>query len=101
VAQAGAAAAEVLALIDAGYMETEPDAAYVIEEACSGCRTCIPLCPFSAVAFMKETGRARINQATCKGCGTCVAACPSGSIRQNLFEDEQIFEEIEGILAYA
>jgi hypothetical protein len=30
-----------------------------------------------------------------------VAACPSGSIRQNLFEDEEIFEEIEGLLTYA
>jgi hypothetical protein len=30
-----------------------------------------------------------------------VAACPSGSIRQNLFEDQEIFEEIEGILTYA
>jgi heterodisulfide reductase subunit A len=37
----------------------------------------------------------------CKGCGACVAACPSGSIYQHLFEDEQIFEEIEGILTYA
>jgi hypothetical protein len=30
-----------------------------------------------------------------------VAACPSGSIRQNLFEDDEIFEEIEGVLTYA
>ena len=44
---------------------------------------------------------ARINQALCKGCGTCVAACPSASIVQNLFEDEEIFEEIEGVLAHA
>jgi heterodisulfide reductase subunit A len=36
----------------------------------------------------------------CKGCGTCVAACPSGSIKQNLFEDEEIFEEIMGVLAH-
>jgi hypothetical protein len=28
-----------------------------------------------------------------------VASCPSGSIVQNLFEDEEIFNEIEGILA--
>ena len=32
VAQAGAAAAEALALIDAGYVETEPNTAYVTEE---------------------------------------------------------------------
>jgi len=28
-----------------------------------------------------------------------VAACPSGSIRQNLFEDEEIFSEIDGLFA--
>jgi heterodisulfide reductase subunit A-like polyferredoxin len=28
-----------------------------------------------------------------------VAACPSGSIVQNLFEDEQIFNEIDGLLS--
>ncbi len=39
--------------------------------------------------------------ALCKGCGACVAACPSGSMRQNLFEDEQVFEEIEGVLIHA
>lgn len=101
VAQAGAAAAEALALIDAGSIETEPNTAYVGEEVCSGCKTCIPLCPYQAITFLEHEKKARINQAVCKGCGTCVAACPSGSIRQHLFEDEQIFEEIEGILTYA
>ena len=41
-----------------------------------------------------------INEALCKGCGTCVASCPSSSIVQRLFEDEEVFAEIEGILAY-
>ena len=98
VAQSGAAAAQALALIDAGFVELEPNTAYVVAEACSGCKTCIPLCPYSAIAFLEEK-KARINEVLCKGCGTCVAACPSGSIRQNLFEDQEIYEEIEGILA--
>jgi heterodisulfide reductase subunit A len=101
VAQAGAAAAEALALIDAGYVEAEPNGAYVIEAACSGCKTCVPLCPYSAIAFLEEEKIARVNPAMCKGCGTCVAACPSGALHQHLFEDQQIFEEIEGILTYA
>jgi len=100
VAQSGAAAAQALALIDAGKVELEPNTAHVLEEACSGCKTCIPLCPYSAISFVEEK-RARINEVLCKGCGTCVAACPSGSIRQNLFEDDEIFEEISGVLAYA
>ena len=101
VAQAGAAAAEALALIDAGVIELEPNTAFVLEEACSGCKTCMPLCPYQAISFSAEKKKAEINEVLCKGCGTCVAACPSGSIVQNLFEDEQVFEEIEGVLAYA
>ncbi len=101
VAQAGAAAAEAMALIDAGFIELEPNTAYIVEENCSGCKTCVPLCPFTAISFLDEKKVAEINEVLCKGCGTCVAACPSGSIHQNLFEDEEIYGEIEGVLAYA
>ncbi|MGA2330021.1 MAG: CoB--CoM heterodisulfide reductase iron-sulfur subunit A family protein [Bryobacteraceae bacterium] len=99
VAQAGAAAAEALALIDAGHVELEPNTAYIVEEDCSGCKTCIPLCPYSAISWKEDVKKAAINEVLCKGCGTCVASCPSGSIGQNLFEDAEIFDEIEGVLA--
>ncbi len=101
VAQAGAAAAEALALIDAKSVELEPYTASILEEECSGCKSCIPLCPYQAITFLDEKKKAYINEVLCKGCGTCVAGCPSGSIKQNFFEDEEIFEEIEGVLSYA
>lgn len=101
VAQAGAAAAEALALIDSKVVELEPNTAYVSEEDCCGCKTCVPLCPYGAISFREEERKAAINEVLCKGCGVCVAACPSGSIRQNLFEDEEIFEEIMGVLSHA
>jgi heterodisulfide reductase subunit A2 len=101
VAQAGAAAAEALALIDKGHVEQEPNTAFIIEEECSGCKSCVPLCPYTAITFDEGKKKAVINEALCKGCGTCVASCPSGSIKQNLFEDEEIFAEIEGVLAQA
>ena len=100
VAQAGAAAAEALALIDAGRVELEPNTAFVQEEFCSGCRTCIPLCPYTAITFDAEKNKASVNGALCKGCGTCVAACPSGALQQNLFTDGQIFREIKGVVSY-
>jgi heterodisulfide reductase subunit A len=99
VAQAGAAAAEALALIDTGYVELEPNTACIREEDCSGCKSCLPLCPYQAISFREDTKKAQINEALCKGCGTCVAACPSGSITQHLFEDAQLFSEIDGLLA--
>ena len=98
VAQAGAAAAQALSLIDAGEVELEPNTAYVVEEDCSGCKSCLAICPYSAISRDEAKQKAVINEALCKGCGTCVATCPSGAIRQNLFEDEQIFSEIRGLL---
>ena len=100
VAQAGAAAAEALRLLDKGYFELEPNTAFIDAEGCSGCKTCIPMCPFSAIYRDPERGVAIVNEALCKGCGTCVAACPSGVARQNLFTDEEIYNEIEGVLQY-
>ena len=89
-----------LALIDAGHIELEPNTAFIREEDCSGCKSCVPLCPYKAISFLEDKKKAWINEALCKGCGTCVAACPSGSIVQNLFEDEEVFSEIQGVLAY-
>ena len=101
VAQAGAAAGEALSLINAGHIELEPNTAYIVEEDCSGCKTCVAMCPYSAIGFDEEKSVARVNEVLCKGCGTCVSVCPSGSARQHMFEDEEIYDEIGGVLAYA
>jgi heterodisulfide reductase subunit A len=97
VAQAGAAAAEALALADLGKVELEPITAVIDDKLCSGCQICVGLCPFTAITYEKDEGHSEINDALCKGCGTCVAACPSGASYQKHFRDEQIFAEIEGI----
>jgi heterodisulfide reductase subunit A len=98
VAQAGAAAAEALALIDAGFVELEPNTAYITEELCCGCQVCVNMCPYKAITFDPEKGKSSINEAICKGCGTCLGACGSGAISQNLFEDEEIYSEIDGLM---
>ncbi len=101
IAQAGAAAAEALALIDAGGIDQEPNTAYIRQEDCSGCKSCLGICPYSAISYDPSTRKATMNSTLCKGCGACVAACPSGSIGQNLFEDQEVLAEIQGVLSYA
>lgn len=99
VAQAGAAAAEAMALIDRGVVELEAYTAGIDAELCSGCQVCVPLCPFSAISYNQEKKVSELREALCKGCGTCVAACPSGAAEQHHFTNGQIMAEIEGLLA--
>ena len=99
VAQAEAAAAEAIALTSKGSILLEPNLASIEEALCSGCQVCIPLCPYNAIELDHEKMVARISDVLCKGCGVCVAACPSGAISQKMFEDDQLLEELEGVLS--
>ena len=101
VAQASAGAAEALALIDQKRVEMEAATAVVIEAACSGCKVCVPLCPYTAISFDDEKTLAEINDVLCKGCGVCVAACPAAAITARHFTDQQILGELEALLADA
>jgi heterodisulfide reductase subunit A len=98
--QAQAAAARAATLLAKPYLEAEPYIAKVDEDLCSGCKTCISLCPYLAIESIKEvkdgieTTHARVNEGLCQGCGTCVAACPSGAIHQRGFRDDQLLAMI-------
>jgi heterodisulfide reductase subunit A len=99
VAHANAAAAEALALMSAGEVTIAPTTAVVDEDLCSGCKTCLDLCPYQAITFISRngTGVAEVNEALCKGCGTCAAACPAAAITARHFSDAQILAQIEGL----
>ncbi len=99
VAQARAAAARILAHIARGKLDVDAVYAEVDEDLCSGCRVCNELCPYTAIEFDTQKGRSHVISALCKACGACVAACPSGAIKARHFTDQQIFAQIEGVLA--
>jgi heterodisulfide reductase subunit A len=101
VAHANAAAAEAMSLMGRGKVIIEPTIAEIDAQLCSGCRICNELCAYSAISYDPVLQVSEVNAALCKGCGTCVAACPSGAAQARHYNDQQIFAEIEGILAYA
>jgi len=77
----------------------EPITSWIDPDRCSACKTCIASCPYAAIEFDEEKNASVVIEELCKGCGTCVATCPSGAATQKGFADEQIYSELEGILA--
>jgi len=95
VAQASAAAAEVMSLLTRGEIEVEPTIATIDPELCAGCKLCIEICPHSAIEFLEMKGISSVNEALCKGCGACTAICPNKAARQNHFTQSQVLAEVE------
>ncbi len=96
VSQGAGAAGAVLSLGEVFRME--PITSFIDEEKCAGCKVCIGVCPYDAISYNQEKKISQIEEMLCKGCGACVAACPSGAATQKSFRDEQIINEIAGIL---
>jgi heterodisulfide reductase subunit A2 len=97
-AAASAAAAKAASLVIQRQIEMDPFVARVNETRCTGCQTCLTVCPYDAVARDAVRHVAGVNEALCAGCGTCVAACPSNAIQQAGFTDVQVAAEVDALL---
>ncbi len=98
VAQGAAAAARVLSIIGQGEIEIEAATAIVDEITCVGCTQCVSSCPYQAIEFLTDKGKAHVIEALCKGCGTCVGTCLPKSISLRHFTDDQIVSEMIGAM---
>lgn len=96
VAQAGAAAAVALSMMDMGKWTLEPSIAQVDIERCSGCGECVLACPYKAIELVER--KAQVSETLCKGCGTCVGHCLPKAISLLHFTDEQLVAEMQGAL---
>ena len=71
----------------------EADCAEVDEDLCTGCGTCISICPFNAIR-KDDNGIARVDEDGCKGCGICAASCPERAIAMRRLSDESLIEAL-------
>ncbi|MBW1891615.1 MAG: iron-containing alcohol dehydrogenase [Deltaproteobacteria bacterium] len=54
--------------------------AYFITENCSGCTSCVHICPTGAAAGEKKEVH-RIDEENCIECGACGRVCPDGAVK--------------------
>jgi len=98
VAQASGAAAKSLSLAAGGRVRVPSAISWIDPDICSGCQTCVGLCPYSAIEYDQRRQVSVINEAVCKGCGSCSGVCPSGAAQVRHFQKKQIFAEFNGIM---
>lgn len=60
------------------------------------CRICYDSCPLRAVLIQEDV--VTIDESVCLGCGSCVAVCPHDAIYYPTFSNEEIDEEMRGLL---
>jgi heterodisulfide reductase subunit A len=97
IAQAYAAASRAGIPMALKRVRTEAITSVVDEVLCTGCGTCVKLCPYNAIQ-KDERGVARVNDVLCKGCGVCAASCPEKAITMRHFSDKQVLAEATAAL---
>jgi heterodisulfide reductase subunit A len=97
VMQGDAVSGKVLsALRPETELELNPFTSSVNADLCSGCETCLSICPYSAVG-KDESGKITVERVLCHGCGVCSAACPSGAMQTKHFKLAQIMAELDAL----
>jgi heterodisulfide reductase subunit A2 len=104
IAQAGAAAARAAGILSKDVLEVGGVVAVVDPNKCTGCLTCVRICPFGAarinpglVGVGGIVGAAEVTAAACRGCGLCPAECPAKAIQLQHFTDDQVLAKEEAL----
>jgi uncharacterized protein len=70
---------------------------FTIPEKCTGCASCMKVCPKSAIAIRKK--KSEIDQEQCIGCFECMHACPEHAI--DIDWETEIPQFMERMVEYA
>lgn len=107
VATASAGSVKACGLLSHDKLPIDPQIARINVDICSGCLACKEVCPFGAIEkeeivdriTQKKRWVAKVAPSLCNGCGACNTACRSGAIDLDGFTEEQIFAEVDSLVA--
>ena len=66
-------------------------------EKCTGCGSCVPVCPFGVMELVNDKARVKDS---CNLCGACVDACTFDAIKIEKAE-QQVSEGYKGVWVFA
>jgi heterodisulfide reductase subunit A-like polyferredoxin len=105
VIQAQAAAARAARILSRDYLSAGGRVAVIDPSKCTGCLTCVRICPFGVPQMRADLvgvggiqGAAYVEAAVCQGCGTCAAECPAQAIQLMDYTDEQMIAKVGALL---
>jgi heterodisulfide reductase subunit A-like polyferredoxin len=105
IIQAKAAASRASIVLSKDTLKAGGSVSVVDQNKCTGCLTCVRVCPFDVPLIQKEAlgageilGAAYIEPAVCQGCGICVAECPAQAIDLMYYTDSQLKAKVAALL---
>jgi len=104
--QAQAAAARAARILSRETLTAGGRIAEVDAIRCTGCLTCVRICPFGVPIMRPDligagniNGAAYIEPAVCQGCGTCAAECPAQAIQLSHYTNEQMAAQVRALVS--
>ncbi len=103
--QAQAAAARAARVLSQETLTAGGRVAVVDPAKCTGCLTCVRICPFGVPVIKPDLagvggimGTAYVETAVCQGCGVCVSECPARAIQLRHYTDAQLFAKVDALV---
>jgi len=100
--QASSAAARAFNFLRQNQVVSEGPVAVVDTTLCTGCGSCVEICPFQAINLKQQDSLLSISivdPLLCKGCGLCAPTCLVKAISLQGSSDPQLMAQIKALLS--
>jgi heterodisulfide reductase subunit A len=101
VNRAAHAASQLTSLLEKDHLQKRFPTAKIIDEKCTKCEICVAACPFGAISVAVSANPGvtiEVDSITCMGCGQCASSCPAAAIDINYYQENQVMDQVQGIL---